>query len=210
MSRLFIRMLQWQGRVSLYCVCVNVSKGKKKCRMLPCSSSSASTEDDVDSRVRKNRPTHVSHFKSEGGVFERLLHLTWNMNKQAFYETPRGDNTFTNLPAFRFNGLCKAGDDLKRNDFLSLIQISQRHWGNNKNLHERKRSQWQPTYSKLTHKKWLIQNNICLWAILRVHFLLLPRWRNSSKKDRKKLNLNWQLQFTTKCGFDMFPWTRCN
>lgn len=56
-------------------------------------SSSASAEDDVDSRVRKNRPTHVSHFKSEGSVLERLLHLTWNMNKQALHETPPGHTT---------------------------------------------------------------------------------------------------------------------
>lgn len=37
---------------------------------------SAGAEDDVDARVSKNGPAHVSHFKSKGGVFKWLLHLT--------------------------------------------------------------------------------------------------------------------------------------
>lgn len=57
--------------MSLYYVCVRVSS-QREVDAPP----SAGAEDDVDARVSKNGPAHVSHFKSKGSIFKRLLHLT--------------------------------------------------------------------------------------------------------------------------------------
>lgn len=62
--------------MSFYYVCVRVSSQREQKYRTGGSLSSAGAEDDVDARVSKNGPAHVSHFKSKGGVFKRLLHLT--------------------------------------------------------------------------------------------------------------------------------------
>lgn len=58
------------------CVFMCQVKERRSTEWEDAPSPSAGAEDDVDARVSKNGPAHVSHFKSKGGVFKRLLHLT--------------------------------------------------------------------------------------------------------------------------------------